>query len=204
MAWVKHLLAGYGVLTKDIAAEFLPWSWDAVYGTLKQLEIWGVLTRGLWIEDIPALQFAERETVRELHAPPGTRASGITLLPSTDPANPYGLTVRWPSANGPAFARKAGHYLLLKDGRWSLWIENNGRRIYTMPEYEEGLAAGDESPESLKSAAQSILAFSGTRKVVIDAWNKTPVTRSEAAETLRRLGAEADRDAFVLWPSVLR
>lgn len=45
---------------------------------------------------------------------------------------------------------------------------------------------------------------SGLRKIVVDSWNGAAVPRTEAAELFRRIGAESDRDAFVLWPSSLR
>ncbi|MCZ8517409.1 DEAD/DEAH box helicase [Paenibacillus filicis] len=204
MAWAKQLLNGYGLLTKDIASQMLPWSWDAVYGALKQLEAWGVLTRGLWVRDIGALQFAQKETVERLRETDRSGLTGVTVLPSLDPANPYGLSVRWPAAEGIAFARKAGNYLLVKDGCWLLWMENNGKRLYTMPDWEKRPLRAGELEELLRTGLRHILSLSGGRKVVVEAWNKQPVIGSAAEEALRELGAEADRGSLVLWPSALK
>ncbi|WP_218091795.1 DEAD/DEAH box helicase [Paenibacillus solanacearum] len=208
-AWIHHLLGAFGFVTKDIAAVHLPWSWDDAYNTLKRLEQWGMLTRGLWVREVPTMQFSTPELVRRLRGQGwegGT--SAVRLLPSTDPANPFGLSAKWPSLpeGGMSFARKAGNDLVLQDGRWLLWIEGSGKRMYTMQEmaagHEEGLSA-EEWLVTLRMVARAYLRQPGVRKLVIETWNGTPVRDSAAAELLLRLGAEADRTKLVLWPSAV-
>ncbi len=204
-AWVKQALDGSGLLTRDMAGTLLPWSWDDVYGSLKQLELWGMLTRGFWVKDIAAMQFAALETVGRLReAVWGADGGETVLLPAADPANPFGLTVRWPSEPGVVFARKPGNDLVFRDGRWVLWCENNGRRMYTLHAPEEAWLPEEERLHTLRAVLQSVLKKPGVRKVVIDTWNGKPVLDTPAAGTLRQLGAEADRASLVLWPSSLR
>ncbi|KEQ26451.1 DEAD/DEAH box helicase [Paenibacillus tyrfis] len=208
-AWVKQALDGSALLTRDLAGTLLPWSWDDVYGSLKQLELWGMLTRGFWVQEIAAMQFAAPETVGHLREAVWEAGGGETvLLPAADPANPFGLTVRWPSAPGVAFARKPGNDLVFRGGRWVLWCENNGRRMHTLHALadatEEAWLPEEERLQTLRAVLQSYLKKPGVRKVVIDTWNGVPVLDTPAAGTLRQLGAEADRASLVLWPSSLR
>ncbi|MDF2960808.1 MAG: hypothetical protein K0S39_2543 [Paenibacillus sp.] len=215
-AWIKHLLAGYGLLTKDMAALHLPWSWDEVYGALKQLETWGMLTRGLWVEDVKTLQFSTKDQLESLRLREWSGTPLPVVLPSTDPSNPFGLIVKWPAIEDISFARKKGNDLVMQGGRWLLWIENGGKRIYTIHDRvreEDGGNTkanpsfdfnGDELLKLLRSVAAAYLKLPGMRKLVIEKWNDTPVLQSEAAEVLRKLGAEADRTSLVIWPSALK
>lgn len=205
-AWVKGLLAGWGLLTRDLVKAQLPWGWDAVYGTLRQLESWGMLTRGLWVQDIPAMQYAAADTVESLRRPdPESGAGqGVLLLPATDPANPFGLTVRWPAVKGITFARKSGCDLLLHGDRWLIWCEGGGRRIHTLPR-EDGFAPGEEEFGAVvRGLAAAYLRRPGVRKLVIETWDGVPVLEHPAAGPLRELGAETDRAALVVWPSMVR
>jgi len=116
--WIHHLLQTYGVLTKDLAARTSPYSWDVLLPALKKLETWGAVTRGMFIRDLPVLQFTTRELAAEIRkGQPSGDANEVTLLASVDPANPYGLAVDWPVAEDTAFARKPGNYLLVSGDR---------------------------------------------------------------------------------------
>ncbi|MFE5317937.1 DEAD/DEAH box helicase [Paenibacillus sp. NPDC056579] len=213
-AWIKHLVGVYGLLTKEIVAQHLPWSWDDVYASLKQLEMWGLLTRGLWVEGIKTLQFSTKDQVEQLRMPEWNGDLHTVLLPSTDPSNPFGLTVGWPDADGISFSRKKGNDLVLRGGRWVLWVENNGKRMYTMdPGFSVAGRANedktlplspDEMEQLLRAVAIEYLRIPGIRKIVIDKWNGQPVLKTEAANLLLKLGAETDRDSLVIWPSALR
>ncbi|MCZ8519246.1 MULTISPECIES: DEAD/DEAH box helicase [Paenibacillus] len=205
-AWVKGLLGGWGLLTRDLVKAQLPWGWDAVYGTLRQLESWGMLTRGLWVRDIPAMQYAAADMVESLRRPAAGEeaASGVLLLPSADPANPFGLTVRWPAAKDISFARKSGCDLLLYGGRWLYWSENNGRRVYTMPREDGFVLEADAFAGVVKGFASAYLGRPGIRKLVVDVWDGIPILEHPAAEPLRSLGAETDRASLVVWPSMIR
>ncbi|MBW5448430.1 DEAD/DEAH box helicase [Cohnella sp. CFH 77786] len=204
--WIHHLLQTYGVLTKDLAARTGPYDWDVLLPALKKLEEWGAVTRGMFIRDLHVLQFTTRELAEEIRKPlPEADPSAVTLLASVDPANPYGQMADWPAAGGAAFARKPGNYLVLRGGRWLYWIENGGKRIYTMPDAE---VADPDQPEPAagiwKTVFSLLLKRQGLSKITVEKWNGEDVAVSPGGGLLRSLGAEKDRDRFVLWPSQLR
>ncbi|GIP38391.1 DEAD/DEAH box helicase [Paenibacillus sp. J31TS4] len=219
VTWARHLLERDGVLTRE-AAKDAPYSWETLSGVLKQLEEWGVATRGMLVQGIQAMQFASRETVEALRSPAPLLGEAI-LLSAVDPANPYGASVPWPQRKGVAFARKPGNYLLLADGRWVLWIENNGRRITEMHTagQEEGREAdhprrsgeaqrrpepGISWRELLPPMLRQMMRQNGLKKLVVEQWNGLRVEQTEAAELLKGLGAEKDDTRYVIWPSALK
>jgi ATP-dependent Lhr-like helicase len=206
LAWTRHLLQMNGVLTKAVVQAFSPYDWEAHVAALSRMEDLGVVTRGLFVRGIPALQFATRETVERLREPVvgDSGQADPVLLSAADPANPYGLVVDWPAeeeigAVAGDFARKPGNYLLLQGGRFLMWAANNGRRIAAVaPE-----AAQDASlqVEYVRFTARSLLRERGQRKVVIESWNGKPITRTELGARLVECGAEQDGGAVVFWPS---
>lgn len=198
--WIHHLLQTYGVLTKDLAARTSPYPWDVLLPALKKLETWGAVTRGLFIRDLPVLQFTTRELAAEIRkGQPSGGANDVTLLASVDPANPYGLAVDWPVAGDTAFARKPGNYLLVSGDCWLYWIENGGRRIYPVDPQ-----AGEAVADVFRSAFRQLMKRQSLSKIAIEQWAGKPVMDTEASEWLRAIGAERDRNALVLWPSSLR
>ncbi|WP_246042202.1 DEAD/DEAH box helicase [Cohnella pontilimi] len=203
--WVHHLLETYGLVTKDIVAQTSPYPWDTLIPVLRKLEEWGAVTRGMFIRDLHVLQFTTREMAETIRKPvPGGAPSGITLLSSVDPANPYGMIVDWPAAEGASFSRKPGNYMVLQGDRWLYWVENNGKRIYAMS------GSGGDSPDRreqervLKTAFSLLLKHRGLSKISVEQWNGRKIRDSQAADVLLALGAERDRDSLVLWPSQLR
>lgn len=203
--WAHHLLQSFGLVNKDLVTAVSPFAWDDFYPVLKRLEEWGAVVRGVYIEGDPSLQFTTRElaeAVRQpLNAPEG---DAVTVLSAADPANPYGLLVGWPdSSGGASFSRKPGNYLILQGGRCTFWIENNGRRIYTLNRGGDTAPSDSDSPAKqaamLKTALYSLLRRQGMVKVVIESWNGQPVASTEAGRQLRELGAEADRKSLVFW-----
>lgn len=217
MSWTHHLLAANGLITKEMMTERLPYAWESLQGAVRQLEDWGMLTRGLWVRDIPALQFSTKELVERLRQPDWTADTGMTLLASLDPANPFGQTVKWPDMPNISFSRKSGNYLVLQGGRWLYWIENNGKRFYAIDEsalrrdtpssQAAASVAGPGEPEAydaIRTIAKSLLQLPGMRKVVIESWNGERVQHTAAAPLFEQLGAEKDGASFVLWPSSLK
>lgn len=204
--WVHHLLQTYGVLTKELAAKTCPYDWDTLLPVLKKLEEWGAVTRGMFIKDLHVLQFTTRELAEEIRKPlPTTPSESVTLLSSVDPANPFGQAVEWPSVEGASFARKPGNYLVLQGDRWLYWIENGGKRIFALngTESEESQRQERHAGE-WKAIFSLLLKRQGLSKITVEKWNGVDVPASDAGEMLRSLGAERDRNRFVLWPSQLR
>ncbi|SDX86732.1 DEAD/DEAH box helicase [Paenibacillus sp. CF384] len=209
--WTQHLLDSYGIVSKDLVAQLSPFSWEELLPMLKQLEQWGVVTRGLLVQGVQTLQFARREGIASVRQPlPGQDNAAVTVLAATDPANPFGLAADWPSVRGTGFARKSGNYLVLQHGQWRFWLENNGRHIVDLsalstPSDEASPTGNAVGAAELKEIFRMLLRQHGLSKIKIDRWNGEPITESAAAqEMLRAMGAERDNRSLVLWPSNLR
>ncbi|WP_219834885.1 DEAD/DEAH box helicase [Paenibacillus sp. R14(2021)] len=210
--WTQHLLDSCGIVSKELVQQLSPFSWDELLPVLKQLEQWGVVTRGLLVEGAGSLQFARREDIEAVRQPlPGQDNDAITVLSATDPANPFGLAADWPSTgSGLGFARKSGNYLVLQHGKWRYWLENNGRHIVDLtpslkqPDMLENVKPSDEAIPALRNIFRTLLRQQKLSKIKIDRWNGAPVAESPAADMLRALGAERDNRSLVIWPSDLR
>jgi ATP-dependent Lhr-like helicase len=218
MHWIRHLLDNYGIVTKELVAAVSPISWDALLPVLKQLEEWGTITRGTFVDGEAAIQFTTAEIADAVRASvPLSADHAVTVLASVDPANPYGVIADWPAAAACAFARKSGHYLVLRGDQWLFWIENNGRRIHVMTDIGSSLLSDEAGTPSqaiipfdplamneLRTALAAILHRQRLSKIVIELWNGQPILDCSISEGLRSIGAERDGQRLVLWPSSLR
>src|SRR5207245_5628341 len=104
-AVAQQLLTRYGVVFRETAhAENLPGGFSAIYDVLKALEESGKIRRGYFAADLGATQFALPSAVELLRSlREGGSIQAVTdrmemvQLAATDPANPYGSLLRWPS-----------------------------------------------------------------------------------------------------------
>ncbi|MFC5472246.1 DEAD/DEAH box helicase [Cohnella suwonensis] len=199
LGWARHLLQSFGIVNKELVSKLAPYPWETFYPVLKKLEEWGALTRGAYIQGMSAVQFTTRELAEAVRQPlPALSSSGLTVLCSVDPANPYGLLVDWPQPdNGAAssFSRKPGNFLVLRDGCWLFWIEGNGKKIHSLA----GEMPLSEQAEVVQSTLQTILRRRNLVKVKVDAWNGVPISETEAGDRLKKLGGERDRQSLVFW-----
>jgi len=199
--WAHHLLNGYGMMTKDIVAEACPFSWDTMLSVLKRLEEWGAVTRGMFIQGVSSLQFTTHEIASSMRkgpsAPDSEDASQpLTLLCAVDPANPYGTLMPWPDKKGIAFSRKPGNYIVQQGDRWLYWVENNGKKVFTID--------SGSSVSELKPLFKAIMRQQHRSKIVIDTWDGEKVTDTVSGHELQAMGAEKDKTSLVLWPSTLQ
>jgi ATP-dependent Lhr-like helicase len=113
-AVAQQLLARHGVLTREaVMAESLPGGFGTVYSVLKAMEESGHLRRGYFVAGLGATQFALPgaldllRSLRDGSRPESDEGEGgeIAVLAATDPANPYGATLKWPAS--AAFAAPA-------------------------------------------------------------------------------------------------
>ena len=143
-AMAQQLLARYGVLTREVAtAEGIAGGFGAVYDVLKALEDAGRVRRGYFV-GVGATQFAvpaALDLLRSLREPPD--AVETVILAATDPANPYGTTLKWPDippaeeAAGRGPTRSVGALVVLANGALSAYIPRGGRQLVTwLPEDE--------------------------------------------------------------------
>ena len=106
-ALALQLLNRYGILLREAAAaENIPGGFSAIYPVLKALEESGRIRRGYFVAGLGATQFALPAAIDLLRSlrnasvvsesGPGSGKSEFVLLAATDPANPYGSTLKWP------------------------------------------------------------------------------------------------------------
>jgi ATP-dependent Lhr-like helicase len=100
------------VITREgLAAESIPGGFGTVYPVLKTLEETGRVRRGYFVAGLGATQFAlpgALDLLRSFRDNAGNEAPEVAILAATDPANPYGATLRWPGTNGAPSGRE-GH-----------------------------------------------------------------------------------------------
>jgi ATP-dependent Lhr-like helicase len=113
-AIAQQLLARYGVVFRETAhAEGLPGGFSAIYDVMKALEESGRVRRGYFAADLGATQFAMPAAVdllRSLRVRRDGDKSEMLMLAATDPANPYGSLLKWPSGGdaGSSLTRSVG------------------------------------------------------------------------------------------------
>jgi ATP-dependent Lhr-like helicase len=109
-AVTQQLLARHGVLTREaVASENIAGGFGLIYPVLKGLEENGRIRRGYFVAGLGATQFAmpgALDLLRALRTAPDDLE--IAVLAATDPANPYGATLKFPAvAASAALARPA-------------------------------------------------------------------------------------------------
>ncbi|MEO7124428.1 MAG: ATP-dependent helicase, partial [Lacisediminihabitans sp.] len=175
LATAEQLLERHGVVTRGaVASEGVRGGFALVYKVLRSFEESGRARRGYFIEGLGAAQFATGAIVDRLRSftrePDATAPVTAITLAATDPANPYGAALPWPS-NTPASedtaetkkghrpGRKAGALVVLVDGRLALFVERGGKTMLTFGGDEPTLAA------AAASVAASIRRSGGKLKV---------------------------------------
>ena len=137
-----QMLERYGVVTREaVLAENVVGGYAGVYGVLKVLEERGQARRGYFVTGLGAAQFSvpgavdRLRSVREpadaeLHpesVPPAV------VLAATDPAQPYGSALAWPSTPGRP-ARSAGALVVLWQGLPLVWFDRRSHHLVTFPD----------------------------------------------------------------------
>jgi len=144
-ALALQLLNRYGILLREcVAAENIPGGFSAVYPVLKALEESGRIRRGYFVAGLGATQFAlpaAIDLLRSLRNAPQIPESGkpeFVLLAATDPANPYGSTLKWPELPAEAedtesaprvLTRAAYAQVVLCAGRLVAWLRRGNPNL---------------------------------------------------------------------------
>jgi ATP-dependent helicase Lhr and Lhr-like helicase len=135
-AIARQLLNRHGVLTREaVAAEGLRGGFSTVYQVLKTMEEGGRVRRGLFVGGLGATQFAQPaalDLLRSVRDEPETPQT--VHLAATDPANPYGAILRWPTASGPPRdgrgpTRSAGATVILVNGRLAAYLTRGDKQL---------------------------------------------------------------------------
>lgn len=159
-ALAEQLLERHGVVTRGaVMSEGVVGGFATAYRVLSSLEETGRTRRGYFIEGLGAAQFATPATVDRLRAVAAdaeTAAEAADSQPlaltlaATDPANPFGAALAWPSTDddrhgGHRPGRKAGALVVLVDGGLGLFVERGGKTVLNFLDDPADLAAAAES-----------------------------------------------------------
>jgi ATP-dependent Lhr-like helicase len=100
-AVAQQLLSRHGIVTREsLGAESLAGGFGVVYTVLKAMEESGRVRRGYFVAGLGATQFAmpgALDLLRSLRD--ASEAPEVVALAATDPANPYGATLEWPTVD---------------------------------------------------------------------------------------------------------
>ncbi len=131
-----QLLERHGVLTREaVLAEGVPGGFAGVYPVLKALEERGQVRRGYFVSGLGAAQFAlpgAVDRLRSFRDDDTDHADGAApvVVAATDPAQPYGAAIAWPSSAGHP-ARVAGAHVVIVEGELAAYLERGGRTLVT-------------------------------------------------------------------------
>ncbi|MFV8317457.1 ATP-dependent helicase [Mycobacterium sp. 23] len=158
------LLNRHGVLTKGaVAAEGVPGGFATLYKVLSGFEDAGRCQRGYFVESLGGAQFAVASTVDRLRSyldgiDPQRPDYRAVVLAATDPANPYGAALPWPTLQAEGSARpgrKAGALVVLVDGELCWFSERGGRSLLTFA----------DDPDANRAAAMALAELVSARRV---------------------------------------
>ncbi|MCL2777799.1 MAG: DEAD/DEAH box helicase [Polyangiaceae bacterium] len=149
-AVARALLERYGVVLREAAqAEGIAGGFPPLYEIYRTMEDQGRVRRGYFVADRGALQFALPGAAERLREPL-PEDEKLVVLAATDPANPYGALLAWPSARGPRPQRAPGARVVLSSGRLVAWLSRSGRHLATF------LSTGDRQARQTPDAAEAL------------------------------------------------
>ena len=174
-AWTHQLLDRHGIVTRQsVAAEGLPGGFTSVYPVLQHLEETGRARRGYFIERLGGAQFALPGAVDRIRSVP---EHGVTMLASTDPANPYGGALDWPSIEDGRIGRIAGTHVILADGHLVGYLDKRKLRTF------------DLDPDSYTVVAAEIARLGErSRKLRIESIDGEPPAQTALGRVLSEVG----------------
>ncbi|MFZ3453915.1 ATP-dependent helicase [Arthrobacter sp. 7Tela_A1] len=187
-ATAELLMDRYGILTRgSVASEGVPGGFGLLYKVLARLEEMGRCRRGYFIEQLGAAQFAVPATVDRLRS--FSRENQLAVpepqavaLAATDPANPYGAALPWPTSDGGHRpGRKAGALVVMVDGALVLYVERGGKTLLTYTDDAETLVLA-------AAALVGIIRRGAAEKMAVEKANGADVLDTPVATALMAAG----------------
>lgn len=140
-AYALQMLERHGVVTREaVLAEGAVGGFAGVYTVLKTMEERGQVRRGYFVDGLGAAQFALAGAVDRLRD--SREAVDVTLHPeevpppivlaATDPAQPFGATLPWPTTMGRP-TRSAGAVVVVVDGEAVVWCDPKAHSLVSFP-----------------------------------------------------------------------
>jgi ATP-dependent Lhr-like helicase len=123
---VRQLLARYGVLFREILKREMPaLGWGALFRVLRLMELSGEIVTGRFFREVPGVQFAVPEAVRELQEL--TPFDRIYFVNGADPASACGIDI--PELKSLLPERQRTTHQVFHDDRLLLVSKRNGRDL---------------------------------------------------------------------------
>ncbi len=155
-ALAQQLLTRHGVVTREaLVSESIPGGFGTMYPVLKAMEEAGRIRRGYFVAGLGATQFAMPGALDLLRSVrDGSEEPEVVAMAATDPANPYGTTLKWPGGSpqpagdpstgteadakgGRGPTRTVGATVVLVDGALVAYLARGDRQLVTwLPEAE--------------------------------------------------------------------
>jgi ATP-dependent Lhr-like helicase len=185
-AVAEVLLERYGIVTREqVLAEGIPGGFSSLYEALSGLETIGAVRRGYFIEGLGGAQFALPGAVERLRAQREDERARPVVLAATDPAQPYGAVLKWPSAENRSPSRSAGAYVVLAGGDPVLYVERGGKGLQVLV-HELDERIGPALAELADAVHRGRIA-----RLALERVNGEPVVGSEWEGGLLELGFRA-------------
>ncbi|SEB86423.1 ATP-dependent helicase Lhr and Lhr-like helicase [Paramicrobacterium humi] len=161
-ATAETLLDRYGVVTRGaVYADDIPGGFALMYKVLSGFEEKGRARRGYIVNGLGAAQFSTSGTIDRVRSHTFTdddRPLNAVALAATDPANPYGTALAWPSAELTGTrhrpGRKAGGIVAIVDGELALYLERGGKSALAFTDREPVLTSAAASVGALVRAGR--------------------------------------------------
>ena len=205
LALADLLLERYGVVVRDqVAAEGVPGGFGAIYPVYREMEERGRVRRGYFIEGAGGAQFALAGAVdrlRSLRRDPAAdpAAEPALLLAATDPANPYGAALSWPSGErvgSRSPARAAGAYVVLDRGELVAYLERGARSLVTFDPF-----ADPDVAERAIAALRQLVTDGRLRQLQLERLNGEPIATAVDRDRLATSGFRPAYKGYVLGPA---
>ena len=134
MAIAAQMIERHGILTREmLAREEVAGGFAGLYPVLKAMEEAGRVRRGYFVAGLGAAQFAAPGADDRLRAArSAARSPQAVVLAATDPANPWGNALAWPSTPDTGRPqRTAGAHVIIHDGVLIGYLNRSSEHLIT-------------------------------------------------------------------------
>jgi ATP-dependent Lhr-like helicase len=198
-AIAQQLLTRHGIVTRETAAsEAIAGGFSAVYQVLKAMEDAGRVRRGYFVAGLGGAQFAlpaALDQLRAMREPP--EEPHAMIVAATDPANPYGSTVKWPDSGDPGRGptRTAGALVVLVDGMLAAYLRRGERELLVFAPEAEPLRS-----RLTRATARALVDLAAARGMLVSEINGTSATAHDATAIFIEAGFAATGMGLQLRP----
>ena len=163
------------MLTRSVLEREENVPFDFLYPLWQRMEWRGQVRRGIFVADMPGVQYALPEAVEQLRATQNLSDETPYVLNATDPANLFGG-----EASAWKFARVFSTHVVLWRGQPVLIVQENGERIS---------AAENVSDEILREALRAYFERANApRHATVTEWNEEKILGTRGETLLNALG----------------